>query len=846
MDKDLQLFSFLIDEDTIDDVNLYAFKLPDEVREIIEILTKSNDNDKKNSLSNKTIYKVATAIFKDIIYCNNRMCDIIKDENRWVYSLEEFDIGLLKEKIKDWLIEEAKNKGNEKIRIEFIDEWEYEKINLKEIYKNNKSNIYNLIPQYYIYKLSKQCFNFETLNKQLKFYRVLGETGVAEMFTLPEDLEINKVDSEKKKYKDMLSYVISVKLKTPIDINKHVLNIKLSTRIWNTYPIIRKEKDEFRSLLREKEATSVYLYKRNPYYNFEEINFNKMSIYRNEVNTFKYKNTCDKLFSNLLDIDINKILFNQIEYLNINNDQEVIALFIKKNSENKDVEYGPGLPERNEVLSIVKNKLSNLQLRDPIKYLSKGGRKKYISFSTTDAKEYNFQKYIPQKPNKYEELVDSNKELSSKAYLLNTNHKKMIINICTKYNDLIEMIIGATKVLLRMKYDEKENLYINNNGLKVEFNIVDNDFALYIKDDESEKDRVDKIKEIFEIDNEILQTAIIDIARYDLIEGQKEKDSKYIVRNALKECKVISQFISFIPNEEVNKNKKIKATSIDTIFSTVKDLISACGFVEGDLYEITGLEKDDILLAVGKVSTKDNRTRIAMSKIEKGIIYYKIYPHKMWKESKEFIYNINKKLLDETNILDLKPAKRQNINQWILDNIDDILKSKEKVYCYVDCSMRSIWKHANNTEFLNFENLALTNKENLRFIRFNITDELPDYFVYKESKNNINRDTGIFKSINSTYYLIGAKHEGNKVRNSLTKINVVRKPIKRQILCEINIQGTELEDEKDKIAIMTQMLRRMNISYKLDSSLPLPIYCFNRIGEYMISLSKVIPKTNRK
>ena len=43
MENNLQLFSFLIDEDTIDDVNLYAFILPNEVREIIENITRSDD-----------------------------------------------------------------------------------------------------------------------------------------------------------------------------------------------------------------------------------------------------------------------------------------------------------------------------------------------------------------------------------------------------------------------------------------------------------------------------------------------------------------------------------------------------------------------------------------------------------------------------------------------------------------------------------------------------------------------------------------------------------------------------------------------------------------------------------
>ena len=42
MENNLQLFSFLIDEDTIDDVNLYAFILPNEVIEIIENITENS------------------------------------------------------------------------------------------------------------------------------------------------------------------------------------------------------------------------------------------------------------------------------------------------------------------------------------------------------------------------------------------------------------------------------------------------------------------------------------------------------------------------------------------------------------------------------------------------------------------------------------------------------------------------------------------------------------------------------------------------------------------------------------------------------------------------------------
>lgn len=834
MENDLQLFSFEINENTIDDVDLYAFKLPDEVKTIVEDLIKNdNSTEERKALANRTIYNIATLLFKDVIYCNNKMSDIQKDENRWVYSLNEFDIDLLKEKIKDWLKEEAKNIGNEVTKIEFKEKWEFEKINLKDIYRKEIKN-YSIIPNYYIYILSKEYFDFTTLNKKLMFYRLVGETGGAEMFTLPEDLEINKIEEEKQ-YKDMLSYVIKAELKKPIDINRYVLNFKLSTRIWGTYPIIKKEGQKFKSSLTSEEALSVYIYKKNPYYRENNIVFNKLSILRNGSSSFKYKKTSDRLFADILDIDIKGVLFNPIKYLKENNQEEVKALCSKKNSKYKDAEYGPGLPERTEIIEIIENKLSNLKLREPIKFMSKVGRKKYGIFTTTDAEKYDFDKYMP-RYYKNGELTEKTKELSNKAYKLNTNNKKMLINICTTENELVEMVIRATRFLLKL--DKKDEIYINDDGLQVEFNVMDNDFALYIEDNEDKKDRVKKIKNIFKRDDNIIQTAIIDIERYDLLEEYEEKDSKYIIRNALKECHVISQFIDFVSSIEASKEKKLKATSIDTVLSSVKDLISACGFIEGEFYEITGLEKEDIILGVDKISTKDNSTRIGMSKVEKGIIYYKIYPDNEWKEMKECIYSINNKMLISTKIEKVDTIKREDINQWILDNVEKELQRNLKIYFYVNYSMRGIWKQVNNDNFLNFDQLILSNKKNLRFIRFNITDEVPDYFVYKKSTNNINKNTGIFKSSNSTYYLIGEKNEGNKVPNNLTKLQAIRKPIKRQYLCEINIQGTESEDEKDKIALMTQNLRRMNISYKLDASLPLPLYCFNRIGEYMISLLK--------
>ena len=69
----------------------------------------------------------------------------------------------------------------------------------------------------------------------------------------------------------------------------------------------------------------------------------------------------------------------------------------------------------------------------------------------------------------------------------------------------------------------------------------------------------------------------------------------------------------------------------------------------------------------------------------------------------------------------------------------------------------------------------------------------------------------------------------------MTKISAPCKPLKRPSLYEVNIQGAITEDEASKIAVMTQNLRKMNITYNKESSAPLPLYNLKRLTEYLIA-----------
>ena len=49
---------------------------------------------------------------------------------------------------------------------------------------------------------------------------------------------------------------------------------KITIAKTNTYPIIKKEGQKFKSSLTSEEALSVYIYKKNPYYRENNIVFN--------------------------------------------------------------------------------------------------------------------------------------------------------------------------------------------------------------------------------------------------------------------------------------------------------------------------------------------------------------------------------------------------------------------------------------------------------------------------------------------------------------------------------------------------------------------------------------------
>lgn len=799
----LQLYSFLLDENTIDDVELYVFKLSNGVKTRIEKIREMQQREYK-SVAAKAMFKVAASIFDTVIHSNNSLKDIYKDNNNWFYSLEEFDLELLKAKVKEWISKEQENVGLE-VDVDFDEEWSFfEKTTLKEVLKTSNAK-YNIIPRYYIYKLAKEEFEFDTLEKKLKFNRVIDD-GKAAMITMP-------IKIENRRYTPF-SYAIEVTLKDVIDSDKLTLHFYLKIKRWEFSNCTK----DGNLTISSRENTSVYVYNENEYYSDKDIIFNKISVKKQyKENEILYDNTADRIYCEMMNLDIVDALGK------IEEDDEKSAIYLVgfKNRNTGKIsltQAGAGLPERNEMIKLVSEKVDNLALREPINDVTEDKFSKTKSIPKEYVAEYGLDKFITTK--------SGEKDLTKEIYTAPKNVKRINIMVATSKDDLVNMIIPSMRYYLKLDKEVDEMKYKNEKGLEVKFNVIEDSISRALGEGEKVEDRRIEVETFISkyLDNEALNLAIVDIERFHNEKGYENKDPKQVIRVALKNKKVLSQFISFKED-----------TTIDVVLNTVRDIIAAASFQEAVLFSIKGISETDILLGVDMVSTANSEKRIGVSKIENGITYVRLYPEKNWVEIKDYIYSISKKKLQDTKIK-VEYSTRAKIEQWIEDIIAEEMMLGRMVYCFVDCVLRSSgWSYITNGKFLNFDALRIAGKERLRIIRINSTDEIPDYYI-TDKKGSINKNKGIFKSDKNTYYLVGARIDtDSSAGNYATKIGSPCKLLRRPSLYEVNIQGSITEEESCRIAVMTQNLRKMNITYNKESSAPLPLYSLGRLSEYLIA-----------
>lgn len=792
--KNLQLFSFEVNKDNIIDKTIYTIKFPEEIKKLINNIKGLKSKRFGYNFALKGLAKIAMNYCRDIIYVNNSHSDLLFKDKIWIYSTSQFNLDGLSLHICEWINSELRGVG--KLAEEFFlsEQLKLEnEIKSNELFNGNYE-LYNTIPNLYARDMCNKPIFFSSINTSFKFYLLIDEN---EAGLISEPIFKGNVEP--------FSYYIKLSLIRPYDGNKKFfINVVLKTKLWRNSSLV----DDKENYVDGKQGTSIYIFKKDDFARKQPISFIQCMFTRAESGA-KWKNSYDSIYGNNINLDINDVIKNPINYMNL--EKDLVCLITNKYKKTK-TKRGLGASERINAFNIFKEMYPNLIPRDYIQGVKYSRLGKSLKIENCNRLMSELKRVTIKVWNKYPLKLPEHK-----------NFNKLIIHIYSANDELFFDSILFSKSILGLREVNKK--FISPQGLKIEFKHITDNIMRELFEEESKSNR------IYEIEKDIAHTvidsvkilALIDIPSYHNNKSRKHLDSKSVVRVALKNKGIISQFINGYDNKE----------SQYKLQNALFDLYYSAGFLNDEFFSKGFGGK--ILIGVDFVSNC-NRKLLVMSKLEKGNIYYKIYKDEKWHENIEFLCSLDEKVIDTAEKL-IKKEKDIGVNNWIFDTIQEVIdSSKEEIYVYADASLRKFyWKFLINNKF-NMVNLGVVDDNNrLNIIRINNTYEIPDYYI---GDGTPNLEKGLFTNDCETYYMVGARSDTFKIGSNWTKYDSPTTQLVKQRLTEVIILGGD-KNIKLKIAQESFLLRKLVPTYDKETLLPLPLYVINKISEYVNAIEDV-------
>lgn len=796
----LQLWSFEVNEDNIIDGEIHLLRFPNQLKEFILKNFKPKDKEFTYGFALRGLKKIVMNYSREVVYVNNSIPVLFNEDNYWIYSASKFDLEGLIIHINKWINDELKNRAKLKEEFFLTEDLTWgETITIKGIFKR-RDKIYSIIPVLYIRDLCKDEIYFESVSRAFMFFPIIKE-----------DNSIASAISEVifREGFEPYSYEIKLALKKPYDgENKLYLNVSLASKLWATKPFIDEEEEK--NYVSGKQGTSLYIFKKDEFTRNQTISFIQTKFVRGKENFAEWKNSYDMVYAEAIGIDINEIVKNPGSYMDFN--ENLICLVSNKNGKNK-TKRGTGLGERLDVFEMFKENYNTLLLRERIQPV------KYNKFSKVDRISRNI------KPLKKYKI---NKCLKN---ALNTNEKikRIIFYVYSSNKDLYEAAFEISKTYLEINKQINPLIYLTSNGFQIEFKQYDNNISRMLTSGEDKYGRALEIINGLEAqnENETIKIALVDIPAFHENKGTKKLDSKNVVRYALKNNNTLTQFINGYKKED----------SALKLSNALADLFFAANFLNDEFYKY-GFDKK-ILLGIDLVP-ECGHYLLAISKIENGITYYKLLGEGKWQISRECIYGLSKARIKSSEDLLKKYRKEKNkegIDNWICDTVQEVIDSTNKeINLYLDCSLRSLWKFPANDNYIKDKLKVIDEKNLLRIIRVNNTDDIPSYSIGSDTPN---RKKGIFTNDYKTFYMVGARGDTNQANKFITKYDNPDTLLMKQRLSEIVILGASNENEGLELGQNAYALRKLIPTYNDEVMLPLPLYVIERLREYVCAVDEV-------
>ncbi|GIO70269.1 pPIWI_RE module domain-containing protein [Paenibacillus cookii] len=670
--------------------------------------------------------------------------------------------------------------------------------------------------------------------KEFQFYHTIFN-GKHECVTEPY-MKSNKHDP--------FSYVLRVSLQNRGgDANRMLLSVSMGRRRYVKDSKIKMDKKTkgLACYLKDNHTCSVLVSVRNPELDQHTKSFSQLQFERfvdKDKGTFtRWKTALDNLYWDILygeRFEADMLLTEPAEYLDGNG--EITAWVVNHNSfENKGnwVKAGLGLSEKRGLFNAFKERLAEYNIK-PLQPIEGMPRNKMNS------------QRLPIVCHKAQDIiieVYSSEEMFAAMKQAYTTPLKFIDIVPKEEKGVVIFKRQISDHVYELHSDKEvtvEFIHRDPEGIVSELEI-----GTYTADVAYAK-LVDQIKKkLGTYSNQQYKKtlALIEINGKD--SWRDGADPKAAIRDAMKQCGRLSQFIEPLTNkrddfdEIVAEGNKDTGSNADTgrMVNALLDLLNDSGFLS---HNVTKLEENKSILSF-KVLKADRDYLPVVSKMDGTEVVIKMLGVDTWIPIGDAPFH-----LDRAKMLK-KPQKNKNnssavFKTFVTQVIENELDQGDRpIVVMMNATLRNGWLDVLLNPRIQYDvvpylNERLANESRIKFIRINTTNlDVPQYRIFDPENEEIpKKESGIFKDPLGIYYGVGGRPsawQGSLVTD--IKYTKPSKLLLQQRAVECIPLGPLDENERDDLAYLVDQLRRVGLTFDTHTVDPYPIKVLNILSKYL-------------
>jgi len=793
--KKMELFALEIDEKLFYNETIYYMKMPESWR---NFFNRERTDRFKLAFKVEPLGKKLKSIFPEIVsVCTNNK--VLLDDQPWLVSTKPIHSSYIKHLTLGWLAH-LKDYSIPDLPQDVRDSelvWASSTFDdVHELVDN-----YQWVPGMAAVKFcqeSKFLDLGDELREELKFYHVIFN----------DKHECISIPIRKSNRHDPFSYVIRFALKTRGgDADRAILTVSLGTRRYLSNVQIKDGK----CYMKSGHSCSVLVSVQNPYVTSSDRSFSQLKFKRRPRNSSftAWESALDELYWDVLNgesFESDSLLTNPRFYSD--GAGEITAYVVNNNLfSEKSVKAGIGLPEKSGLYNLTKGFFTNYGARE---------LQLIPDISLRGMNDNRFPIVVPKEERITIEVYSSPEMFDAVKKELSTAQKSLDnVSILDEISDSVFRLNSDKEFIVKLVHCNPE--------------IITSELEIDRYKDKSiaQEKRINQIvKQLSRTDqNEYPVLAIVELEEKDT--WRDGADPKKAIREGFKRTGRLTQFIHPLTGNETG--------DLSRILNAILDLFNDYGLFSDNLNKINMPES---LLSISVIKA-GNKFLPAISRLDGPDLSVKLLGNDRWMTLSEAALK-----MDESKLLD-NPRRENKSSEvfkaFITAEIQrELERCSGQVIVLINATLRNGWWGAiGNTKIqcdrVPYLNERLVNEPRLRFIRINATDDVPQYrIIIDDEMNRFNKASGVFKDPIGVYYGVGGRPRAWKgIANDAIKYSSPSKLLLQQRAVEYIPLGAENDDESDKLAVLTDHLRRLGLTYDKHTIFPYTMRVLNSLSKYI-------------